>query len=129
MPGGAENKTDAGPQSCQDGPLQVHSEYGINIYLLCAVGGGIGALLGMMMGGGGRIVLLENVGVGMFGAILGGDLLAAELGAAPAKGQFFSPGALGLAAVVAIVLLLLLKVMRKAVGPLLAGKSKAKNRY
>jgi hypothetical protein len=83
----------------------------------------------MMMGGGGRIVLIENVAVGMFGAVLGGELLAAELGMVPAKGQFFSPGALGMAAVVAVALLLLLKVMRKAVGPMLAGKSKAKNRY
>ena len=43
------------------------------------VGGVIGWAAGLMMAHGDRVLILENVAVGVFGAFIGGDFMAAML--------------------------------------------------
>jgi uncharacterized membrane protein YeaQ/YmgE (transglycosylase-associated protein family) len=81
-----------------------------------------------MMAGSGRVVMIENVLVGVFGAFIGGEFLAAVTGMVGPKDTSFHFSALMLAAVTALALLLVLKLMRGAVGPMRAGKSRARDR-
>jgi len=64
-----------------------------------------------------KIVILENLGVGMFGAYIGGDFVAAILSGGKTNDTVFSVGSLGLAVGAAVVALGLLRAMRRAVGP------------
>lgn len=104
-----------------DGPV----ESPINPYLWAA----IGALAGWAAGRSGtHVAMLESIVVGIFGAFIGGDFLPSMFGAGLADGAGFSPGSLGLALVGAVVMLMLLRVMRKAVGPMRPSKSRAARR-
>lgn len=67
---------------------------------------------------------MENVLVGMFGAFIGGDFVASMLNGGVVNDQDFTLGALGLAVASAVVMLVLLRLMRGAVGPLRSGKKK-----
>ena len=69
-----------------------------------------------------KIVILENLGVGVFGAYIGGDFIAAMLSKGKTNDAVFSMGSLGLAVGAAVVTLLLLKLMRRAVGPMQRSK-------
>jgi uncharacterized membrane protein YeaQ/YmgE (transglycosylase-associated protein family) len=99
----------------------------LNSVVWCLVGAAIGWLAGLMMGGGrGKVVLVENMLVGVFGAFIGGEFVADMLHmGVPGS---FSAGALGISVVGAIVLLVLLRLMRGAVGPMQASKSRSKGR-
>jgi uncharacterized membrane protein YeaQ/YmgE (transglycosylase-associated protein family) len=92
----------------------------------CLVGAAIGWLSGAMVANGGRVVLVENMLVGVFGAFIGGEFVADMMGLRKAGG--FSVSALGSSIAGAVVLLLLLRIMRGAVGPMQASKSRSKGR-
>ena len=108
--------------------MRKHQEYAINSYIWCAVGAVIGWLGGMMMGSGSRILLIENVLVGIFGAFIGGDFVVSLLNKGVINDKDFSVGSLGFAVGGAIVMLLVLKLLRHTVGPLRAAKSKSRDR-
>ncbi len=75
-----------------------------------------------------RSTQIENILIGMFGAFIGGEFVSVQIsGDAVATG--FHVSSLGLAIAVAVVALLLLKLMRKVVGPMQKSKSKKKRDY
>lgn len=79
-----------------------------------------------MMRSNGKVVRIEDMLVGIFGAFIGGEFLPSVLaakGAAPAAG--FSGLALLTGVAGAAVMLALLGLMRKAVGPMRGRKSRA----
>lgn len=81
----------------------------------------MGALLGgaacLFAGTREKILILESIGVGMFGAFIGGDFVASMLSGGKTNDADFSMGSLGLAVGGALVALGLLRLMRRAVGP------------
>ena len=91
------------------------------------MGAAIGWMAGIMMGPGGRTVMIENVLVGVFGAFIGGEFIAAMLNGGKIATEF-KIGSLGIAVATAIVMLFLLKMMRRAVGPLVPSKKKVGRR-
>jgi uncharacterized membrane protein YeaQ/YmgE (transglycosylase-associated protein family) len=116
-------------QSCHHGAI-TFQEYGIsNAYIWCAAGAFVGWCAGVLMSSGGRIVLIENVLVGVFGAFIGGEFVVAMLTQGPVDDKVFRIGSLAIALATAAVLLFLLKLMRGAVGPLQARKSKVRDRH
>jgi uncharacterized membrane protein YeaQ/YmgE (transglycosylase-associated protein family) len=76
----------------------------------------------------GRVALVENLLVGVFGAFIGGDFIAAMLNSGVVDEKVFKVGSLGMAVAGAVVLLLVLRLMRHAVGPQRAGKAKPRHR-
>jgi uncharacterized membrane protein YeaQ/YmgE (transglycosylase-associated protein family) len=74
----------------------------------------------------GRIVRIEEMLVGVFGAFIGGDFLLSQLVGPTATGSLVQ--ALGLAFAGAAVMLVLLRLMRGVVGPLQSKKSRARPR-
>lgn len=100
-------------------------EKSINPYLWALTGALVGWGAGVLMGSRERIAILENVAVGVMGAFIGADFVAGQFAAAPA-GEGISVSALLLAASGAAVMLVLLRLMRKIVGPLRPGKAKAR---
>jgi uncharacterized membrane protein YeaQ/YmgE (transglycosylase-associated protein family) len=80
----------------------------------------VGALLGgaacLLSGTREKILVLESIGVGMFGAFIGGDLVASVLSHGKTNDTVFSVTSLGLAVGGGVVGLLLLKLMRRVVG-------------
>lgn len=74
------------------------------------------------MGTQGTVSRIEEVLVGVFGAFIGGEFVADMLSGGKSTGQF-SMTALATAIGGAVVLLMLLRVMRKAVGPLRSSRS------
>ena len=88
------------------------------------------------MGSSGKIVRIEEVLVGVFGAFIGGDFLMSQINgpvaatttAAAAAPTGFSGASLGLAVLGAGVMLVLLKMMRGVVGPMRNSKSRLKQR-
>ncbi len=114
----------------------------MNPFIWCAVGAAIGWLasqLGEHQGGAtGRI---ESILVGVFGAFIGGEFVASMFAvpvpvvaalpgalAAPVAAAPFTMMGLVLAAAGSVTMLVLLAVMRKAVGPMGAHKRKAPTR-
>lgn len=74
---------------------------------------------------------VESVLVAVFGAFIGGEFVSSQLASAPAPGAAaaaFKMSSLGLAVAGAVVMLMLLSVMRKAVGPLRPHKIRRKQR-
>ena len=98
----------------------------IQFYLICAVGAGIGWLAGLFWGTTGKIVRIEEMLVGVFGAFIGGDFIVSQIVGPTGTGSMVM--ALGLAAAGACVMLLLLKVMRGVVGPMRNSKPRARQR-
>jgi uncharacterized membrane protein YeaQ/YmgE (transglycosylase-associated protein family) len=98
----------------------------INPFIWVAVGAIIGWLFGVVSAGSGKVLRIEEVLVGVFGAFIGGEFVADMLRGKSTDA--FSASSLGLAAAGALVMLLLLKVMRGAVGPLRSKKSPAARR-
>jgi len=70
---------------------------------------------------------LENAGVGLFGAFIGGEFLVAMFSETAPKG--FTMFGLVMAIAGAVVGVFLLTLMRKAVGPLRSGKSPSARRH
>jgi uncharacterized membrane protein YeaQ/YmgE (transglycosylase-associated protein family) len=108
-------------------PLAV-PENRINSIIWCAVGAAAGWLAWVMAHAGGRILLIENVLVGVFGAFIGGDFIAAQLNNGVINDKDFSIRSLAIAITAAVVMLLVLRLLRRVVGPLQAGKKKARAR-
>jgi uncharacterized membrane protein YeaQ/YmgE (transglycosylase-associated protein family) len=86
------------------------------------VGAIVGGLSGLLMGSGSKVLRIEEVLVGIFGAFIGGEFVAAMLNDGKAV-QGFSPMALMTGIAGAIVMLVLLRTMRGAVGPMRSKKS------
>jgi uncharacterized membrane protein YeaQ/YmgE (transglycosylase-associated protein family) len=74
-----------------------------------------------------RAAVIENVLVGMFGAFIGGDFIAAQFNGGVVATTFTLPG-LVMAVGGAIVILVLLRIMRKLVGPQRNSKSTSRKR-
>src|SRR6478609_7036211 len=88
----------------------------ITVYVWCAIGAVVGWLFGIVMAVPGKVQKLEEVAVGMFGAVIGAEVLQNVFtSGAPATGV--TPVGLFAAVGGAVLLLAVLKVMRKAVGP------------
>lgn len=96
----------------------------INIYIWCAIGGLIGFLGGFLMQSAGRMLMVENVLVGAFGAVVGGEFVIAMITKGPVSADVFSARGLLFAVAGAVVAVLLLRLMRRAVGPMRLSKSK-----
>lgn len=92
------------------------------------MGAAAGWLAWVMAHTGGRILLIENVLVGVFGAFIGGDFIAAQLNNGVVNEKDFRIGSLAIAVIAAVVMLLVLRLLRRVVGPLQAGKKKARAR-
>ena len=75
----------------------------------------------------GKVQRLEEVLVGVFGAVIGAEVVKAVL-LGPNAGAGVSAGGLGAAVAGAVLLLVLLRLMRGAVGPLRSGRSPGANR-
>ncbi len=71
---------------------------------------------------------IENILIGIFGAVIGGEFVAAMV-MAPGATENFTVGAAALAVVCSIVLLLLLRLMRRLVGPLRPSKQRPPRNY
>lgn len=84
--------------------------------------------MGVMMSEHTKTTRVEEVLVGIFGAFVGGEFLADVVrGAALPASQSFTVK-LALAAASACVMLTVLALLRRAVGPMKAGKSRSHNR-
>lgn len=103
-------------------------EHGINPYIWCVVGALIGAAASLLAPGTGKIVMIENILVGVFGAFIGGDFVVAMLSSTPVDEKVFHVSSLGIAIAGALAALFLLRLMRGAVGPMRGSKSKASQR-
>lgn len=99
----------------------------INFFIWCAIGASVGWIAGAMAGGSGKVSRTEDVLVGVFGAFIGGEFIADML-RGKSSGTF-SISSLGLAVAGAVVMLLVLKVMRGAVGPLHVKKRPPARKY
>ncbi|QJW85820.1 GlsB/YeaQ/YmgE family stress response membrane protein [Ramlibacter terrae] len=76
------------------------------------------------MGSASRAVRVEEVCVGIFGAFIGGEFLPSVLGNAPGfNGMSLAMGVAG-----AAVMLVLLKLMRRKVGPMRNSRSRGSDR-
>ncbi len=76
----------------------------------------------------GRTVLIENMLVGVFGAFIGGDFIVAMFSGGVVNDKTFRIGSLGFAVAGAVAMLVMLRLMRGAVGPMRGSKSKAGRR-
>lgn len=99
----------------------------INVYIWCAIGALAGWLSSRLLSQPSRSAQIENLVVGMFGAFVGGDFVAAQLNGGVTAPEF-RISSLGLAVLGSVVMLALLQWMRKAVGPLKRGRSSQKKR-
>lgn len=81
----------------------------------CALGALVGWFGGRLGSEGGAVNKIEAVLVGIFGSFVGGEFLSTYLLADPSKPNLVQQA--GLAIVGAVVALMLLRFMRKAVGP------------
>jgi uncharacterized membrane protein YeaQ/YmgE (transglycosylase-associated protein family) len=108
---------------------QQFQENGMNPYIWCGVGALVGWLASRVMGSGEMSVTIENVCVGVFGAFIGGDFIVAMFNGGVVDDKVFHVSSLGIAVASAVVMLLLLKLMRRVVGPIRSSKSQTKQRY
>lgn len=92
-------------------------------YVWCIIGAVLGYLGGSLSGDGSLVTRLEAVGVGVFGAFMGGEFIASYV-LKPEVLKTISAPAAGMAVAGAVVALVLLKLMRRAVGPMKVGKSR-----
>jgi len=73
--------------------------------------------------------MVENMAVGVFGAFIGGDFVSAMVsGSKLVNDKDFRISSLAMAIAGAVVFLIVLRLMRGAVGPMRASKSKAGRR-
>jgi uncharacterized membrane protein YeaQ/YmgE (transglycosylase-associated protein family) len=98
-----------------------------SFFIWCAIGALAGWLFGTMMQSRGRIQRVEEVLVGVFGSFIGAESTAAML-AQPESATGVPPAGIAGAVIGAAVLLVLLRILRGAVGPLRNSKSAAARR-
>lgn len=105
--------------------MGLHGPHGrgaeINFYIWCAVGAVVGGIAGLFIGNTSKITRIEEVLVGVFGAFIGGEFITAMLNSGKAP-TTFTMGALLNAVGGAIALIVLLTLMRRAVGPMRSRK-------
>jgi uncharacterized membrane protein YeaQ/YmgE (transglycosylase-associated protein family) len=99
----------------------------MNSFIWCVVGAVCGLLACAVLRAPGLTSRVENVLVGVFGAFIGGEFLAAVFSAGSAAGAFRA-SALGLSVAGAVTMLSLLVIMRKWVGPMQPHKLRRKTR-
>jgi uncharacterized membrane protein YeaQ/YmgE (transglycosylase-associated protein family) len=92
-------------------------ENGINPYIWCVVGALLGGAACLLAGAREKILILESIGVGMFGAFIGGDFVASLISHGKTNDTVFNMSSLGMAVGGAVAALGLLRLMRRAVGP------------
>jgi uncharacterized membrane protein YeaQ/YmgE (transglycosylase-associated protein family) len=100
----------------------------ITFYIWCAVGAVLGWLAGGLMGSRGKVQRLEEMLVGVFGAFIGGEFVAAQFRGGVPSESFTVPAFLT-AIGGAVLMLVLLRMMRSFVGPLRPSKPKPQRRY
>jgi uncharacterized membrane protein YeaQ/YmgE (transglycosylase-associated protein family) len=111
---------------CHHGPHGPHGRgAAINFYIWCAVGAIVGAIAGLFIGSKTKVTRIEEVLVGVFGAFIGGEFVTAMLNSGKEQPNF-TMGGLVNAIGGAIALILLLTVMRRAVGPMRSRKKPAR---
>jgi uncharacterized membrane protein YeaQ/YmgE (transglycosylase-associated protein family) len=76
----------------------------------------------------GSTLLIENILVGAFGGVIGGEFVAAQLNSGAPLGPEFSIGSMLLAVGGAGLALLLLRLMRRVVGQGKTGKKPRRDR-
>ncbi len=103
-------------------------ENSINPYIWCAVGGIVGYVVGLFISAPGHSETVENILGGVFGAFVGGDLLVSQLNGGVINDRDFSFRSLLFAVLGAIATMLLLKLMRRVVGPMHRPKTKTRDR-
>lgn len=96
-----------------------------NLVAWLAIGAALGWLSTRVGPSGDRIVLIETVVVGIFGSFIGGEFVGAFFREGTAE-VVVSAGTVAMAAACSIAALAALALMRRAVGPLRSGKSKAR---
>lgn len=89
----------------------------INFYIWCAVGAVVGGLAGLFIGSRTKVTRIEEVLVGVFGAFIGGEFVTAMFNSGKEQPNFTMLGLFN-AVAVAVAMILLLSVMRRAVGPM-----------
>lgn len=87
----------------------------------------LGWLVGRTMADGGKVVMIESILVGVFGAFIGGEFIASMLNSGVIATEF-KISSLAISVTCAVVMLLLLRLMRRAVGPMKASKKKVGRR-
>lgn len=90
-----------------------------------AIGTAMGWLASLRAASPNRVMLIESLAVGVFGAFIGGEFLPALM-SSTAGGATLSVGAVALSMGCAVAALLGLGLMRRAVGPLRAGKPRTR---
>jgi uncharacterized membrane protein YeaQ/YmgE (transglycosylase-associated protein family) len=98
-------------------------ENGINPYIWCVVGVVLGGLACLLSGTREKILVLENLGVGVFGTFIGGDFVAAMFNHGAAADKGLTMGTIALAVAGGVVALALLRLMQRAVGPMQRSKA------
>jgi uncharacterized membrane protein YeaQ/YmgE (transglycosylase-associated protein family) len=93
-------------------------------YVWCVVGIVLGWVTASIGGGVSFVERMESVAVGVFGAFLGGEFLPAMFFGPDPAVKGLGPGTVAISVVSCLVALALLRWMRKAVGPLKAGKKR-----
>ncbi len=93
----------------------------------------MGAVIGWLSGRAqttpSHALTLENVGVGIFGAFLGGEFVTDMLRGATVAEDNCQFSSLMLAVAGAVVFVVLLKLMHRMVGPMKKNKSRRRNHY
>jgi uncharacterized membrane protein YeaQ/YmgE (transglycosylase-associated protein family) len=99
----------------------------MNPFIWCAVGVLLGLVASKTMPVPGVVGAIETVLVAVFGAFIGGEFVASAF-ADPALPGGFRASSLGFSMLGGVVMLVLLRVMRKAVGPMRPHKLPRKTR-
>ena len=95
-------------------------------YVWCVIGIVLGGIAGTMAGNLGFVERVESAAVGVFGAFLGGEFVPAFVLKKETIGTGVNVATVSMAVAGAIVGLLLLGWMRRAVGPMKARKKKVR---
>jgi uncharacterized membrane protein YeaQ/YmgE (transglycosylase-associated protein family) len=96
----------------------------INPYIWCAVGALVGFLLGEKKADDQKLGVIENILVGVFGAFIGGDLIVSQLNHGLIDDKIFKFGSLLWAIGGAVGAIMLLRLLRRAVGPMRVAKKR-----
>lgn len=94
-----------------------------HVAIWMAIGAAIGWVATRMKPDAGHTVFLENIATAIFGSFIGGEFVAVVMRASP-KDTSLTILSVALAVACSVIALVLLQVMRRAVGPLRSGKPK-----
>lgn len=100
----------------------------LNTFIWCGVGLLAGGIAILLLGAQGLVHRIETMAVAVFGAFIGGDFLGAQFGGGPADTSF-RVSSLALALAGSVVMLVLLRLMRRSVGPMRPHKMPRRPRF